>query len=271
MKSLQIVLTLIFVLTFLTTTYSEWTFKESTDPLTDQKISTAILSNDDEKSIVLRCTGNKFEIYFEFGKFLSNSKVPVKYRIDKNDMVEESWYPSAKGTSVFSSESAELARNMISGKTFIIEVNDFRGQPYRSTFDISKCSEIVTKTLSNCGLKTINIRKSIDGLREEIARNIEKWGPKNISMGKRILTELKFYSGPINNEIEPDFAIAIQTFYDDYIKKCKDGEINGAMCKSLKLLSNHDKSKLIIPVTAALYELAPQSLKKEAGSLRIGD
>ncbi|OGS81731.1 MAG: hypothetical protein A2061_02540 [Gallionellales bacterium GWA2_59_43] len=112
-----------------------WVLDEKVDPLTEEKVSTAISSYAAglaQRSAVVRCKGKKLEVYFGFGEFLDNDQVPVRYRLDKKPLVDEKWFPSAEGTAVFAREDADVARLLLKGTTFIIEAEDFthdnRGQ-----------------------------------------------------------------------------------------------------------------------------------------------
>lgn len=241
---------------------ADWTLKESIDPLTDEKKAYAISSyksGTHDLSAVVRCRGADLEVFFGFSRFLNSENTPVRFRVDKAPLVEDSWATSADGTAVFPLNANEIARMLMGGNVFIIEVSDFRGQPYRASFDLSGAKEKVGKVLQLCGVSHVGLNDKAKGLRNEIANELERWGPKNISVNKRILAALGAYKGPLDEKIEPAFALAVQKFYDDFLGMCKSGKISSIMC-----MANP-------PVMAVIYDRAPNQLKNEAGSLHMGD
>lgn len=258
----------------LATASPSWVLDEKIDPLTDQKISTAISSYSvglAQRSAVVRCKGTKLEVYFGFGEFLNNDRVPVRYRLDKEPLAEEKWFPSAEGTAVFAGEDADIARLLLKGSTFIIEAEDFRGQPHQASFDLTGSKQTLTRVLQQCGVSEIGMDRQVEGLRREIALDLERWGPKNISMNKNILRALGVYDGPQDTTIEPAFAVAVQGFYDDYIERCRENKLSGTNCDSLHIFWKSGMKPIMPPVSAVLYERAPDELKKEAGKLRMGE
>lgn len=262
MKRMILILSILGLVLISSTGNAAWLLDETVDPLTDEKKIRALSSYTSgvhELAAVVRCQGGDLEVYFEFGRFLNSEDAPVRFRVDKFPLVEDSWATSADGTAVFPLNSNEIARILMNGKHFIIEARDFRGQPYRASFDLSGAKEKIAKVLRQCGVSLAGLCKEAEGLRNEIANELERWGPKNIFVNKRILAALGVYTGPLDKKIEPGFALAVQKFYDDFLGMCKSGEISSVMC-----MANP-------PVTAVIYDRAPENLKKEAGSLHLGD
>lgn len=251
-----------------------WVLDEKIDPLTDEKVSTATSSYSVglvQRSAFVRCKGTKLEVYFGFGEFLNNDQVPVRYRLDKEPLVDDKWFPSAEGAAVFAREDAEIARLLIKGNTFIIEAKDFRSQPHRASFDLSGTRKTLSRVLQQCGISEVGLDQEVEGLRHEIALDLERWGQKNISMNKSVLRALGAYYGPQDTSIEPAFAQAVQRFYDEYIQQCRDKKLSGINCDSLQIFWNSGIKPVMPPVSAVIYERAPDELKTEAGKLRIGD
>lgn len=187
--------------------------------MTDETVeiaSTSYKEGTQLRGLLVRCTNKKLDIYVEFGEYLSNKSVDVRYRIDKNQLVEESWFPSARGTAVFAKEDADLARQMLGGSTMIVEAHDYRGQSYRATFDLVDGKSSITKVLESCGTALIGMSERVSGLRSDVALEFERWGPRNISVNKKILAALGAYSGAQDTTLDPEFALAAQTFYDNY-------------------------------------------------------
>lgn len=256
------------------TATSGWVFSKSVDSLTDKNIATAMSSHKDgldQRTAVVRCAGEKLEIYFGFGGFLNDDRVPVRYRLDKHPLVKAMWLPSADGSAVFATEAADLARLLMKAKTFVIEATDFRGKPYRASFGLAGAKKKISAVLKQCGLSEIGLDHQVKGLRHKIALDLERWGPKNISINKKILVALGAYNGPMDSTIEPSFALAVQRFYDNYIKQCKEGKVSGVNCSSLRIFWKSGMQPVMPPVSAVLYERAPEDLKKEEDNLTIGE
>ncbi len=256
---------------------SGWLLDKKVDPLTDQNVVTALSSYSvgiTKRTAIVRCTGAKLEVYFDFGEFLNNDLVPIRYRVDKASLVDEEWFPSADGTAVFAKEGAELARLLMGGSMLIIEAQDFRGQPHRASFDLTGANTALKPVLEQCGVSQVGMDQQIEGLRREVALELERWGPKTISMNKRILASLGAYNGAQDTSIGPDFALAVQSFYDAYISKCRDGQLRGVKnnyCYSLRVFWKAGMRPVMRAISAVIYEQSPSELKQEAGKLGMGE
>lgn len=254
--------------------YPRWELSIDVDPLTDKKISTAIQSMKvgiAQSSAVVRCNGGKLESYFIFGSFLDNDPVAVRFRVDKNPMIEEKWSPSANGSGVFANDDASVARALSKGTSAIIEAEDYRGQPHRVTFDLAGAAKAIKPVLEQCGVAEIGIAELAEGLRREVASELERWGPKNISSNKRILSEIGACPGSDEPTLNPEFAICVQKFYDDYILRCKEGNEAGLMCRAHSPTWGAGRKGVMPAISGVIYEKAPEPLKAEAGKLKMGD
>lgn len=247
-----------------------WSLSTKNDSLTDAVVTTATLRAGD-KALTVRCNGTRLEFYVDFGRYLSSELVSVRYRIDKAALHEELWNPSATGTAIFARDDASITRDLIGGETFIIEAQDYRGQPHRASFDLGNAQDVLPGVLEKCGLGVVSLDEVVDGLRKEIALALERWGPKMTDVYMRALTDLGFYNGPIVEKVNPEFALAVQVAYDDYIERCRTRRIKGINCDAYRLLWDSGKSSMMPAVSAVLYEIAPKKMKAEAGKLRIGD
>ena len=168
----------------------------------------------------------------------------------------------------------------MNGATFIIEVMDYRGQPHRASFDLTGAYDALKPVLQQCGISEVGLEQQIDGLRREVAFELEQWGPQQTLIYKKILMARGEYEGPEGTTIEPSFALAVQRFYDDYFIKCKDRKVSGTYCDILHSFeASHNWNELhkwhLKPrISSVLYEQAPSypnSLKQEAGKLKMGD
>lgn len=250
---------------------ASWQLEEKQDPLTDESVSTASLL-EGRQGAVVRCKKRNLDTYFNVGDYLGNKLIEVRYRVDKQPLVSDRWLPSADGTAVFASDEADVARQLLSGTTLVIEATDFRGQPHRATFNLEGASVAIEPVLRACGVALQGMEQTVSGLREDIASDLERWGPTYILTQKKILTANGAYNGPLDSTIEPAFALAAQTYYDRYIEDCKAGRVSGVNCNSLKLsLKYSSKDPRMPPLGSIIYETATGALKQEAGKLHIGD
>ena len=140
----------------------KWSFEERIDELTDKKIAVASHNPTRKTGVSVRCEQRtkrrgKFEVYFVFGEYLNRKTVPIRYRIDNGTLVEDKWWPSAKGTGVFASpgHGAEIARQMMRGSKVIVEATDFRGQRHRIRFGLAGASKAIEPVLQLCSISRI--------------------------------------------------------------------------------------------------------------------
>lgn len=249
-----------------------WRFQKQEDALTEEVIATASISNTElEQGVVIRCTGRKLEAYVNTGTYLGSEMLEVKYRVDKNPLRTESWMPSADGTAVFASEEREFSRALSTGSKFVLEAIDFHGQAHRVTFDLVGASAAITPVLKACGVDAEGMTSKVPGLRREVANDLERWGPQNISVNKEILAANHRYAGPLNSIIEPEFALAVQAYYDEYIEKCRAHEISGIHCDTMQMFWRVHHEPVMPPVGSVIYEASAGELKERAGKLKIGD
>lgn len=279
----QLISTALFAIMFFATSLAmaqdNWSLEEKIDELTDNKIAVASLSTRNTGAYI-RCQQStkrkgKFEVYFVFGEYLNTKRVPIRYRIDKGTLVEDKWWPSAKGTGVFVSpgHGAEIARQMMRGSKMIVEATNFRGQRHRVRFGLAGASKAIEPVLQLCSISRIALHEKMKGLRKEISLEIELWGPKNIRVKKKILSVLGAYEGAINENIDNSFALSVQKFYDAKLLNCKKSnspEAETNWCWSFKTLASL-KNPPMPSAGQMIYEAAPNNLKKEAGKLYIGD
>lgn len=252
----------------------QWAVEEKSDPLTDERVVTASVaqrSGTSTQVAIVRCQGSKFEVYFDFGAYLSNGNVPVRYRLDRSDVVAEDWNPSARGTAAFAKHPTELARAMLSASGIVVEAQDFRGQPHRASFPLSDARTAIIPAMELCKVSSQAPERQVEGLRRETVLEMEKWGPRTKMMAKRIMTSLGLYAGAMETDVAPEFAFQVQQLYDDYIEQCKAHRVDDVHCRGIHISIKHGSKPSMPPMYSVLHTLAPPDLKAEAGKLRIID
>ncbi|GAB3742218.1 hypothetical protein GCM10028794_28490 [Silanimonas algicola] len=262
-------------------TASTWTLTERKDELTDESIVVATNRGERETGVgdppllFARCTDGDLEAFIDLDEFLnSDDPVPVRYRFDKGPLTERSWGVSTTGASVFVEwrEVADFLRAVASSRQLIFEADNYRDVSYRAKFTLEGGAEKIAKVLASCGRDLQPLTDRVPGLRPDMAVDVETLGPVQIATFKEVLASHGKYSGAIDAELTPEFALAAQTFYDEYIAICKaqgpttlraqrPGEI---FCSSL------DES-LPPSVGMAFYARSDGELKQRVGDLRRGD
>lgn len=249
-----------------------WELIRGKDEMTDESRITAQVTGTDSSSrnlLIVRCVGKRLEALATFEEYLGNDSRPVKYRIDQLTPKSESWSISAKGTAVFAPENADFSRQLMAAKRVIIEAEDYRGVPHRATFEWSNGSKLIGDVLTACNRTIEGLESKVPGLRKEVALELERWGPKNITLKKQVLASVAGFKGEINTQMTPEFALAAQEFHDDYLSKCKSGKIKSNNCDTIKILSKNKDNEIYNTLGSTLYDVAPKSIKKEVGSLLI--
>lgn len=248
----------------LATAAQEWTFSTKVDALTEKRVSTAMsgqAQDVDGHAVVVRCTDGSLETYFNFGQYLGNEDITVRYRLDTQPLVEAKWSPSADGTAVFSSEPTATARLLTTGKSLIIEAVDFRGQHYRATYNLTGAAQAIEKVLQACHRSSQPLDETVKGLRHDFAVKLGEWSPSRITYNKNLMVRIGTYSGPQNASMSPDFALAVQSLYDNYIKECKEHKVHDPSCMSLHIFWKNHVDPVMPPIDIVIYDEAKRQGK----------
>lgn len=261
---------------------TSWMTSSKADPLTDKKITTATLRGEAETStaerplLVARCTDRRLEAYIDFASFLnSTDAVPIRYRFDNGSLSQEKWSVSTDGTATFVNwpSDADFLRDAAKAVRLIVEATDFRGTSHRASFVVAGGRQPISSVLSACNLSITSLADSVPGLRREIAAELERFGPKQISTYKEILSSLSRFKGPFDSSLSPEFAIATQDLVDEYTKLCKSKykatAFPAATDEAMHCFTYLNGSTL--SASRVLYGRAKGVLHKRAGELRGGD
>jgi hypothetical protein len=133
----------------------KWVLDSGKDPLTDAKVVTARSSYTEgivKKFAVVRCVDKKLEIFFDFGEFLGDKNIPVRYRFDSGQLYDREWPPSADGTAVFSDFPEIIGLEFMKDSKFIIEATDFRGVPHRDSFELTDGHDAIKAVMASCDI-----------------------------------------------------------------------------------------------------------------------
>ena len=128
---------------------TKWLFFESKDDFTDEDTSSIGLApvassnrgDDPPALLVMRCDGEGgYDTYMIFDGYIGsrNDRIPVRYRFDEEEAVEESWGESTDGTAAFLPDNYnDFRTGVLAGKSFVFEVTDFRGSRSSARFENS--------------------------------------------------------------------------------------------------------------------------------------
>lgn len=251
---------------------AQWKFRTEVDELDDVKITTASIDVGnllEQDSIVLKCKNNYLEAYVTFATYLNNDEVLIKYRVDKGPLKKEKWFPSADGKAMFADEAADFARALARGNQLIIEAEDYRGSLYREKFSLAGSASAIYPVLQICGRGTQAPHERLSNVRRDVSLNAERMGPSTTENAKAVLKAMGFYDGEIDGTKNDQFFVALSTFFEDYLIRCRRGEVAGTVCRGWKILKFDERSTPL--PSLALYEMAPEPYRGRLGKLKIGE
>ena len=243
----------------------EWTGTTDTDPFTDKSVSVASSSYEDgahTRSIVVKCDGDEFSTYVAFGEYLGDEMLDARYRVDKNDPVETSWRPSADGTAAFAYSA--LARGLVSGQSIVIEVSDYRGVAHRAKFDLTGSSAKVLPVMNVCNERIKPLAQGIEGLRNDFAQELERFSAIRVSLAKEMLSQRGDYDGPIDSDLDSEFALALQKSADAFVEACKSKNLSEDECGSVGILLSAD---LEFELETTVYAMSSGDVNLRLGKL----
>ena len=131
---------------------NDWTVLRNVDPLTDRlRVSLVVrgetTSNSSERpSLFLRCKDDQFEAFVTMPAFfgISDSR-QVRFRVDREPPVSQTWSPSVNGRSVFAANPGVFVAAITHGSTLIVEASAFDGSRPRATFGLAGLKEIISE------------------------------------------------------------------------------------------------------------------------------
>lgn len=202
-----------------------WDFSSTVDDFEDTSISVARTKTNDGKGLAfVRCNAKtKLEVVFSNGQYMGTEKsLLVKYRIDKNEVVNQRWRPSTEGTSLFvgSSDKYPLARSLANGEKIIIEARDYKGTPHKFSFTLTGAKEPIRQVFDKCGVP-FELPK-IDGVNPDVIDYVNEFGPVTTSCTKQMLNTVGYNSADTSAEKTEALYVSLQRYINDKSKICDD-------------------------------------------------
>lgn len=255
----------------LVVTKNLWSLQQGKDEITDiLKTSAQIKSENQQQTLIVRCENNKLSVLVDFLRDLDGSLRPVNYRFGRDSHKSSIWETSKNRQILFAPIPADFSRELIKNDRLLLETQDMQDNALRASFDLSVDSAAVAKVLIACDREIEGLDSKISGLRKNSGIELENWGPKNIELAKRILAEKGGFTGEINSEITPEFALLAQSFSDRYIEQCAAGKLRGETCDYIGVIFKHSgpNSSLIREI---LESQAGAKWKKEFKKLQVNE
>lgn len=221
-------------------------------------------------TVVIRCQGRTLDAYVDFNENLGSDLRPVRFKVDQEAGVSEHWWPSKSGTAVFAETPSEFARALLRGSQAVLEVVDERGVRHKVTIALSGSARAIRPVLQDCGVTQRARHLQIEGVRRDVALDIEGWGPKQTQAFKGALKELGFYAEAEDAEKTDELFLAMSRFFDSYLARCEAGEDMGISCEDMRLVAKGGLDPSPPQPSRALTEVAPAPYRHQLITLKPG-
>jgi hypothetical protein len=241
-----------------------WTYSHTTDQFTDKQQSSAqYIGQGQSRATVISVGCNETGIVLAvvaFNQFLGDHMVDVEYRFDKQQPVKTSWLASNDGTAVIAAQQRDFATQLASGEALIIRAWDFRGVAYTLSVPLTDAKEPVDKMLHDCHVAPVPIGTNSDlaNIDKKVLLEVERWGPRNVTLNKQALKSLGFYSGAVDNLKDTQLYVAVQNFRTDFCRRQGSSPTGKIDCDS-------------IPISIDIMNRAPREQREQLGKMRMGD
>jgi hypothetical protein len=240
-----------------------WTLKKKIDALTDDQIviaSQMVEVSDGFAGVAVRCDDGEVKTFIFFQKSVDGEYVNVRYRIGQAPLQSEGWIVSGDGNAVYpSSEQRRLARELMNGGNFIVEIENTKGERRRATFSLAGSKKAITAALQACGAPLSDPRDIDPKLMQEVVKYIDIVPYSELLAQKKSLIRLGYYKGPVNKHLDVQYAQAVQKAYENYLDRCDQGLVKGDACRSRDLTRQERPNDLYKPpVYPVMRELSGQ-------------
>lgn len=254
---------LLLALTMPCLTYAgQWELKKEPGAWTETV--TASYKDARGNSVIAICKNDALDVYVMLPGLIA-ARAPVTYRIDRGAPVAGAWV--AVG-GLRPSPKLDFARALLNGKQLTLDVTDLRKQTHRFEMPLQGAREAMGAALTACHYEFEGLETRIAGLRPEIARDLEMWGPPYTQTIKKVLRAAGAYDGPIDTPIDAEFALAAQRFHDEYVANCKAGTIEGGFhCEKYREAYLEKEEPFDPGLGSIIYDSATGALKKELGNM----
>lgn len=217
-------------------------------------------------SLTAICKDNFFETQLTVPALRLPGIYDVTYRIDNGTAVKAKWSrfmdPFIRAT-----PDVDLARELLNGSKIVMDLTSTGNRPARIEMPLTGSRDAIIAALKACNLGPEGLETQVRGLRRDIVRDLERWGPKYTRLAKEALAAAGAYNGPLDTPVDADFALAAQAFHDDYLAACSTGRIEGDYyCQSRREAAVEGESFLNPGLGSIIYDATKGELKKKMGN-----
>jgi hypothetical protein len=212
------------------------------------------------------CRNGALDAYVMVASVRMALRSPVTYRIDGGAITTGTW--SKLGADFLPSPKLDFARALLNGRKLSLEIVDYHKQTHRFDVPLDGARDAVGAAIKACHYEFEGLETRIPGLRPEIARDLEAWGPPYTKAAKKVLRAAGAYAGPLDTPIDAEFALAAQKHHDQYVAECQSGAVEGDyFCQSIREAFLENEPAYDYGVGAIIYDSAKGELREEMGSI----
>lgn len=234
--------------------HAAWIYKSQTDPLTDERISTASGWDSRTRALaVVRCTAGDLEMFVAGDDFVDTGGADVRWRFDKRPADGDYWNTSTAGNGVFAPYPDAMAREMAKASSMIFEIEDFRGTPQLYSFSMAGSGAAISRVLSDCGQPLTGPWTADRSIAPEVIDTLFLVRPSELKIVQGGLNELGVAS--VREDGQRDLATyqAASRLWQEYWGNCERGDLLTLACDEWRRTGKPDvKPRSVVGLIAEL-------------------
>jgi type VI secretion system protein VasI len=137
-----------------------WRSAIKVDPMTDAKVVTLILGNENHsRALVLRCKGKDLDVYINWGAYVANRdpgtrNVDVIKRLGDGKPDKDYWTPANDHTATFHrGDHKRFVRELLAVDSAVFQVTPFNSPTLIAEFDVRGLANAIGPLQEGCPLK----------------------------------------------------------------------------------------------------------------------
>jgi hypothetical protein len=226
----------------------------------------ATYEDKDGNNLTAICKNDFFETQLTVATLRIPGIYDVTYRIDNGPEVKTKWSRFLEPF-IRAVPDVDVARELLNGRKIVIDLTGLGNRPAHIEIPLTGARAAIIAALKACNLGPEGLETQVRGLRREIVRDLERWGPKYTHLAKEVLATAGAYKGPLDTPVDADFALAAQAFHDKYLADCSEGRIEGNYhCKARRKATVEDKTFDNPGLGSIIYDAAEGELRQKIGN-----
>jgi hypothetical protein len=226
----------------------------------------AAYEDKDGNTLTAICKDDLFETRLTVPALRLPGIYDVTYRIDNGSAVKTKWSrllePYIRAT-----PDVDLARAMLNGNKIVMDLTGVGNRPAHVEIPLTGARDPIIAALKACNLGPEGLETQVRGLRRDIVRDLERWGPKYTRLAKEVLAAAGAYKGPLDTPFDADFALAAQAFHDKYLSACSAGRMEGNYhCKARRKATVAGDTFDNPGLSSIIYDAAEGELRAKIGN-----